>query len=148
VHTVANVTPAASARGVSLLVVEDDPVDVENLRRALLRTKLPYQVVNARDGIEALAILREPHPPAKRQLVLLDIGMPRMNGLEFLRELRADPALRDTPVVILTTSTAEEDRREAYELHVAGYLVKPIRFESFVELIAGLMEYWTHAELP
>ena len=138
----------ASARGVNLLVVEDDPVDLETLRRALARTKLPYQVVSAGDGIEALALLRAKTAPPARRLILLDIGLPRMNGLEFLRELRADPELRSTPVVILTTSTAEEDRREAFELHVAGYLVKPIRFDSFVELIDGLMDYWTHAELP
>lgn len=136
------------ARGVNLLVVEDDPVDLETLRRALLRTKHPYQCVNAKDGIEALAILRQGSAPATRRLILLDIGMPRMNGLEFLHELRDDPALASTPVVILTTSTAEEDRREAFELHVAGYLVKPVRFESFVELVDGLMEYWSHAELP
>lgn len=141
-------TTGASARSISLLVVEDDPVDVETLRRALGRTKLPYQVVNATDGVEALAILRTDCTPATRRLILLDIGMPRMNGLEFLRELRADPRLKSTPVVMLTTSTADEDRRQAYELHVAGYLVKPIRFDSFVELIAGLMDYWTHAELP
>lgn len=133
---------------VNLLVVEDDPIDIENLRRALARTDVPHHVVNATDGVHALAALRDGAVPATRRLVLLDIGMPRMNGLEFLRELRADPPLADTAVVVLTTSDAQEDRDEAFRLHVAGYLVKPIRFEQFVELVDTLMQYWTQSELP
>lgn len=131
-----------AAPEINLLLVEDDPVDVENLRRALVRSGASCHITNAADGIEALALLRAGQVAATRRVVLLDIGLPRMNGLEFLRELRADPALAQTPVVMLTTSNADEDRRAAYRLNVSGYLVKPTRFEAFVELVRAVMQYW------
>jgi CheY-like chemotaxis protein len=74
--------------------------------------------------------------------------MPRMNGIEFLRELRKDPALHSTPVVVLTTSNDERDKVEAYNLNVAGYLLKPVTFVNFVEVMAALNKYWTLVELP
>ena len=80
--------------------------------------------------------------------MLLDLNMPRMNGIEFLRELRADPDLHSTVVVVLTTSDEERDKVEAYNLNVAGYLVKPVTFVSFVETMATLNKYWTLVELP
>ncbi len=86
--------------------------------------------------------------PADRRIVLLDLNMPRMNGIEFLRELRADPQLRPIPVVVLTTSNDERDRIEAYNLNVAGYLLKPVTFVNFVELMAALNKYWSLVELP
>ncbi len=86
--------------------------------------------------------------PPERRLILLDINMPRMNGLEFLRELRADPALQPTPVVILTTSGDERDRFEAYRLNVAGYLLKPVTSTAFFELMSALDRYWNLVEMP
>jgi CheY-like chemotaxis protein len=86
--------------------------------------------------------------PRERRLVLLDLNMPKMNGIEFLRELRADPELHGTPVVVLTTSDDERDRVEAYNLNVAGYILKPVTFMNFVEAMATLNKYWTLVEMP
>jgi DNA-binding NarL/FixJ family response regulator len=92
-------------------------------------------------------MLRDDTFPATRRLVLLDLNMPRMNGIEFLKELRADPALRAISVVVLTTSDEERDRVEAYSLNVAGYLLKPVRFVPFIELMVTLNRYWTLMEM-
>ena len=86
--------------------------------------------------------------PSSNRLILLDLNMPRMNGLEFLRALRADPELRTTPVVVLTTSNDERDRLQSYAHNVAGYLVKPVATPAFVELMAALNAYWSRVELP
>jgi len=80
--------------------------------------------------------------------VLLDLNMPRMNGIEFLREIRADAELRSLPVVVLTTSNDERDKVDAYDLNVAGYLLKPVTFADFVELMAALNKYWMLVEMP
>ena len=93
-------------------------------------------------------MLREGKVPQARRLVLLDLNMPGMGGIEFLRELRADPKLRLTPVVVLTTSGDEKDRIDAYDFHVAGYLRKPVEFPNFMELTAALNKYWTLVEMP
>jgi CheY-like chemotaxis protein len=108
----------------------------------------PQPLHVASDGIEALEVLRSGRMGDARRIVLLDLNMPRMNGIEFLRELRADPALRVTPVVVLTTSNDDRDRVEAYNLNVAGYLLKPVTFLDFAELMAALNRYWTLVELP
>ena len=135
-------------RMLNILLVEDDEVDVMNVRRAFERNKILNPLFVAGDGLIALEMLREGTVPGARRLVLLDVNMPRMNGIEFLRELRADPALASTPVVVLTTSDEERDRTEAYDLNVAGYLLKPVTFASFVDLMAALNKYWTLVELP
>src|SRR5262249_39538694 len=100
------------------------------------------------NGIEALELLRSGAIPASRRLILLDINMPRMNGIEFLREIRHDPQLRHLCVVVLTTSNEERDRIEAYQLNVAGYLIKPVTFMTFVELMLTLNRYWSVMEMP
>ena len=135
-------------RALNLLLVDDDDIDVMNVRRAFGKARLTNPLYVAGDGVEALRMLRDGSVPAARRLVLLDINMPRMNGIEFLRELRADPALRSTSVVVLTTSSADEDKMNAYELNVAGYLLKPVTFATFVETMATLDRYWTLVELP
>ena len=89
-----------------------------------------------------------PSIPMHRRLVLLDINMPKMNGLEFLQELRQDAALKSTPVVVLTTSDADQDRLEAYRLNVAGYILKPVTFATFSEVMASLNQYWALCEIP
>lgn len=138
----------ADARTLHILLVEDDQVDVMNVRRAFEKNKILNPLYVASDGIEALAMLRDDRVPRDRRLVLLDLNMPAMNGIEFLRELRADPALRLTPVVVLTTSNDERDKVNAYGFNVAGYLVKPVTFPSFMELTAALNKYWTLVEMP
>jgi CheY-like chemotaxis protein len=93
-------------------------------------------------------MLRSAKVPPARRIILLDLNMPRMNGIEFLRELRNDPALSVTPVVVLTTSNDERDKIDAFNLNVAGYLVKPVTFINFVEVMAALNKYWTLVEFP
>lgn len=135
------------ARPLNIVLVEDDDVDVMNVQRAFERANIPRPFFRAADGVEALDILRAPSTPLERRLVLLDLNLPRMNGIEFLRELRADAQLRRTPVVVLTTSDDEQDKLDAFDLHVAGYLLKPVTFGSFVDLMATVDRYWTNVEL-
>jgi CheY-like chemotaxis protein len=132
----------------NILLVEDDQVDVMNVKRAFEKNRILNPLQVASDGIQALEMLRSGAIPAGRRIVLLDLNMPRMNGIEFLREQRADPELRPIPVVVLTTSNDERDRIEAYNLNVAGYLLKPVTFINFVELMATLNKYWSLVELP
>ena len=132
----------------NILLVEDDEVDVMNIRRAFKKGNISNPLFVAGNGLEALEMLRGQEVPRTRRLVLLDLNMPRMNGIEFLRELRADPELSPTPVVVLTTSDAERDKVEAYNLHVAGYLLKPVTFSSFCETMASLNRYWALVEMP
>jgi CheY-like chemotaxis protein len=135
-------------RTLHLILVEDDDIDVMNVRRALERAHVTNPVFVAHNGIEGLELLRSNKVPKDRRLVLLDLNMPRMNGIEFLRELRKDPALRATPVVVLTTSDDDRDKVQAYDLNVAGYLLKPVTFVNFVDVMAALNKYWALVELP
>ena len=135
-------------RMLNILLVEDDEIDVMNVRRAFEKNRIINPLYVASDGVEALEALRSGTVPASRRMVLLDLNMPRMNGIEFLRTLRADPELHLIPVVVLTTSNDDRDRIEAYHLNVAGYLLKPVTFVNFVELMATLNKYWSLVELP
>lgn len=135
-------------RLVQVLLVEDDEVDVMNVKRAFEKNNILNPLYVAGNGLEALSMLRDGRVPPERRLVLLDLNMPGMGGIEFLRELRADPALRATPVVVLTTSGDEKDRINAYDFHVAGYLRKPVEFADFAELMAALNKYWTLVDMP
>jgi CheY-like chemotaxis protein len=135
-------------RRTNILLVDDDEISAINTRRAFAKGKIDNPLFYAADGLLALEMLRDGSFPSERRLVLLDLNMPRMNGLEFLGELRADPALHATSVVVLTTSDEERDRVEAYGFNVAGYLVKPVRFAAFVELMTTLNRYWALMEMP
>lgn len=142
-----------SERTVNVLLVEDDEVDVMNVQRAFRRNNIRNPLYVAHNGLDALNMLRgmatpDAAVPQDRRVVLLDINMPKMNGLEFLRELRRDETLKTTPVVVLTTSDADQDRLEAYQLNVAGYILKPITFTTFAEVIASLNHYWAICEIP
>lgn len=139
---------SAGGRATNILLVDDDVVDVMNVRRAFERGRITNPLWTSHDGLEALALLRSGQIPPERRLVLLDINMPRMSGIEMLRELRADPALQMTPVVMLSTSNDDRDRLEAYRLNVAGYLVKPVTFVAFVELMTAMNHYWNLVEMP
>jgi CheY-like chemotaxis protein len=138
----------ADDRVLNILLVEDDEVDVMNVRRAFDKNKILNPLYVATNAPEALAMLKDGRVPRTRRMILLDLNLPGMSGLEFLRELRADPELRPMPVVVLTTSNDEKDRIDAYGLNVAGYLLKPVTFPRFVELTAALDKYWTLVELP
>ncbi len=138
---------APPARPLNIVVVDDDEIDVMNVKRAFEKANIGSDVFVACDGVEGLELLRSGTVPPQRRVVLLDINMPRMNGLEFLRELRADPTLAATPVVVFTTSNDERDVSEAYKLHVAGYMIKPVSFERVIELMRAVDRYWSHVEL-
>ncbi len=137
---------------ISILLVEDDEVDVMNIQRAFKKNHItnPLHVVG--NGLEALARLRgtdkqeKLHPTPK--IILLDINMPKMNGIEFLTKLRADPELRAISVFVLTTSDEEKDRVAAYDMNVAGYILKPVESDKFMEAVRILDVFWSLIELP
>jgi CheY-like chemotaxis protein len=135
-------------RELHILLVDDDEVDVMTVRRAFEKNRLTNTIHVAANGLEALEKLRDGSLEGARLLVLLDLNMPKMNGIEFLRALRADPALATTSVVVLTTSNEDRDKVEAYRLNVAGYLLKPVQFGDFVDVTAALNKYWTLVEMP
>lgn len=137
--------------GVTLLLVEDDLVDAEAIQRAFRQQRIANPFVVVPDGVEALRALRgeEGGVTVPRPfLILLDINMPRMNGIEFLQELRQDPELHRSIVFVLTTSNREEDKLAAYEGHVAGYILKSRAGEDFLEVIKLLNSYWRVIEFP
>jgi hypothetical protein len=136
---------------INILLVEDDEVDVMNVKRAFKKANIKNPIFTASNGYEALEVLRnisDIQMPPERRLVLLDLNMPKMGGIEFLQELRSDKELRATPVVVMTTSNQDKDRLEAYNLNIAGYLLKPVTFASFIELMATLNSYWMLCEMP
>lgn len=136
---------------ITLLLVEDDEADIMAMRRALASLRVNNPVVVAYNGLEALEHLRGENgrehvrPPC---IVLLDLNMPRMGGIEFLEELRKDEALASTVVFVLTTSADDADKVSAYGHHVAGYVVKSDSGTTFMESVKMLQFYWTLMELP
>ena len=135
----------------NILLVDDDEIDVKNVKRAFVKNNIINPLFTANNGLEALELLRgtgDTTIPKERRLVLLDLNMPKMTGLEFLREIRQDPDLRCLTVIVLTTSAHERDKVEAYNFNVAGYIVKPVTFVAFVEAMAALNKYWAINELP
>lgn len=136
---------------VNILMVDDDSLDVESFRRALSKNKIINPFVHASDGVEALEIIRGKHKEkeiSKPFLVLMDINMPRMNGIECVRELRNDPETNDTVVFVMTTSSDERDLYEAYDLNVAGYMVKSDLGSNFIRSIEMLDKYFNAIVLP
>jgi CheY-like chemotaxis protein len=136
------------AQALNIFLIEDDELDVMNVQRAFRNSDKVSSIHVAGDGVDALEMLRQRDIPLGRLVVLLDVNMPRMNGIELLRELRADPELRFLPVVMLTTSNDERDKIDAYALNVAGYILKPVTFERFVECMKVIKLYWTMVEFP
>lgn len=132
---------------VSLLIVDDDDIDAISLERALRKLRLLNTLFRARDGREALELLRSGQVPAP-YIILLDLNMPRMNGLEFLEVLRTDPALTHAVVFVLTTSKSDEDLVAAYRKHVAGYVFKQHMDRDFMEVMGLIEHYWRIVELP
>lgn len=130
-----------------ILLVEDDEVDVLTVRRALRDLEVANELVVAGNGEEALEILRDPQQP-RPCIILLDLNMPRMNGLEFLRKVREEDCAKGVPIVVLTTSRQDRDIIDGFELNVAGFMVKPVDYRKFVEVIHAIDLYWTLSELP
>ena len=136
---------------VQILLIEDDDVDVAAMRRSLRQHKVSNPLTVASDGLQALAMLRGDagYTRIKQPLViLLDLNLPRMSGLEFLEELRRDVEFGDSVVFVLTTSDDDQDKASAYAHQVAGYLVKSKVGQDFVHLMSVLDSYWRLVELP
>ncbi len=134
-----------------VLFVDDDDVDVMNVRRAFNTLHISRPLYVAENGLHALQILRGQGKEAsveRPRIVVTDINMPRMNGIEFIRELRSEPGMKDTCVFVLTTSNDVRDRKAAYELNVAGYILKPVDQDDFLKLIEVLDSYWSLIEFP
>lgn len=141
-----------SEKQINILHVEDDEVDAMVMQRALKKTGLNYTLNHAKNGLQALDMLRGtnsyPKISPRPNIILLDLNMPQMTGHEFLRELRSDPELKSISVYVLSTSNDDRDRVEAYNNNVAGYIIKPLSLESYVEAISVLNKFWALTELP
>lgn len=137
---------------VHILLVDDDEVDCMNVERAFKKSNIQNPLHIAHDGLEALDMLRGTNGVDKitptPRIILLDINMPKMNGLEFLKEIRADKELHNLSVFVMTTSNSDKDKIEAYEYNVAGYIVKPISFDKFVAAVSILNNFWQLCEQP
>lgn len=132
-----------------ILLVEDDEVDIMNVQRAFKKASVANPLHIARNGLEALDLLRgENRLAILPKIILLDINMPKMNGLEFLEEIRKDDSLRHLSVFVLTTSNEERDKLLAYQHNVAGYILKPVKFTSFLSAVNTLQSFWQLIELP
>jgi len=136
-----------TGKEVHILLVEDDEVDVMAMRRALKKTKTANPLHLAKDGVEALEKLRAGTIPSPH-VVLMDLNMPRMDGITCLEEIRTDKNLKQTVVFILTTSKDQEDKIKAYNHNVAGYIIKPDVADGFIKTLQMLNYYFNVAELP
>lgn len=142
---------ASPGRVVTVLLIDDNKVDREAVRRAFSKLKIANPIIEANDGIEGLEKLRgtpEAPPLSRPFLILLDINMPRMSGTDFLREVRADPALQDSVIFVMTTSKKDEDRIASYGFNVAGYVIKSEVGVAFIDMVEMLEHYWRLVVLP
>ena len=137
---------------IEILLVEDNPGDVRLTREALHDSKLEIRLHHVPDGVEAMRFLKRegPHEAAPMpDLVLLDLNLPRKDGREVLAEIKADERLRHLPVVILTSSEAEQDIARAYELHANCYVTKPVDLDQFITIVRSIEQFWfTIVKLP
>jgi two-component system, chemotaxis family, response regulator Rcp1 len=130
---------------VEILLVEDNPGDVRLTMEALKEGRLLNHVSVAEDGVEALAFLRQEGKyanEARPDLILLDLNLPKKDGREVLAEIKEDPELRHIPVVVLTTSTAEQDVLRTYDLHANCYISKPVDFDQFIQVVKSVGDFW------
>jgi two-component system response regulator len=135
-------TSKRTKRPVDILLVEDNPDDVTLTQEALRESSLSHRLHVASDGIEALDYLHDLDHNRTPDLVLLDLNLPKKDGKQVLREIKADPQLRHIPVVVLTTSLADQDVQSAYDLHANCYVPKPVDFDEFVEVVRAIGNFW------
>ena len=128
-----------------ILLIEDDAIEVMKLNRTISSKGLDHNIVEANNGEEALEILRK--KDALPDIILLDLNMPKMNGIEFLSILKADDVLKYLPTVVLSTSSNDKDVMECYRIGIAGYVIKPLKYEDYVSKIVKLLAYWSMNEL-
>ncbi|PTR17689.1 response regulator receiver domain-containing protein [Nitrosospira sp. Nsp2] len=130
-----------------ILVVEDDQVDTMTVIRALNEIQVTNPLVHVENGEEALDYLQD-SKTEKPCIILLDLNMPIMNGIEFLQAVKNDKQLKRIPVVVLTTSEEQQDKLNSFELGIAGYMSKPVDYRQFVDVIRSIDAYWTISEMP
>ena len=130
-----------------ILLVEDDNVDVMTVKRALKDLKINNPLVSTANGEEALEYLKN-NGNTRPCIILLDLNMPKMNGIEFLKIAKADDTLKKIPVIVLTTSSQQQDIIESFKLSVSGYIVKSVDYAEFTEAISTINLYWTLSKLP
>lgn len=133
------------SKALNILLIEDDVIEVMKFNRVLSNLNLKHKIVEANNGEEALTILKvkEVIP----DIIILDLNMPKINGIEFLSILKADDYLKYIPAIILTTSNNRKDILECYKIGIAGYLLKPLKYDDYVDRIKRLIEYWSDIEL-
>ncbi|MHC4241604.1 MAG: response regulator [Planctomycetota bacterium] len=130
-----------------ILLVEDDNVDVMTVKRALKDLKINNPLVSTANGEEALEYLKN-NGNTRPCIILLDLNMPKMNGIEFLKIAKADDTLKKIPVIVLTTSSQQQDIIESFKLSIAGYIVKSVDYAEFTKAISTINLYWTLSKLP
>ncbi len=130
-----------------ILIVEDDDVDVMTMQRAFKEIRVPNPVVRQENGELAIEYLRD-RRNATPCIILLDLNMPVMNGIEFLEVVKRDDSLRRIPVVVVTTSKEQEDKVNSFNFSVAGYMEKPVGYRRFVDVVRSIDVYWSLSELP
>jgi CheY-like chemotaxis protein len=135
----------AMPKSLKILFIEDDTIEIMKFNRVIDTLGLKHQIIEARNGETALAILKE--KDGLPNLIILDLNMPKLNGLEFLSILKNDVHLKYIPTVILTTSSNYKDIRECYKIGIAGYILKPLKYEDYVLKIQLLSDYWSSNEL-
>jgi CheY-like chemotaxis protein len=131
---------------VNILLVEDDEVDVMNVKRAFSKNNIQNPIFIANNGVEALEMLNDKMIPLPR-IIILDLNMPKMNGIEFLTIIRKDERFKHISVFVMTTSNEDSDKINAYNLNVAGYILKPLSFEKFLTSVATLKNFWQLCEM-
>lgn len=129
----------------NILLIEDDTIEVMKFNRVLKSMDLSHKIVEANNGEEALEILKDKE--IIPDIIILDLNMPKINGIEFLTILKEDELLKYIPAIILTTSNNHKDVMECYRLGIAGYIIKPLKYEDYVVRIKKLIEYWSTNEL-
>jgi CheY-like chemotaxis protein len=130
-----------------ILLVEDDSVDAMTVKRAMRDLQVNHSVIHSVNGEEAMKYLTSPDME-KPFVILLDLNMPKMNGIEFLKVMKAYPELKTIPVIVLTTSKERRDILDSFELGASGYMIKPVDYSKFVEILSRIIIYWNSSELP
>lgn len=132
-------------KSLNILLIEDDMIEVMKLKRATDSLQLNHKITEANNGEEALQLLEK--KDSLPDIILLDLNMPKINGIEFLKILKADDRLKYIPIIILTTSNNQRDLLECFKIGIAGYVLKPLKYEDYVSKIEKLLAYWSINEL-
>lgn len=132
-------------KSLNILLIEDDAIEVMKFNRVLSALNIKHKIVEANNGEEAIKILKEKETVP--DIIILDLNMPKINGIEFLGILKGDDYLKYIPAIILTTSNNRKDILECYKIGIAGYMLKPLKYDDYVDRVKRLIEYWSDNEL-